>query len=312
MTDYGKAIENAVFNWERAKTEISVRTVYNAVRMAIDNDFYVHVPVYDSSYIDERQRKIEPVFLEDTDGNGWIPVFTSTYELKKGNSDNTECLSLKELAEFSMELAEPFAGLVFNVHGKAFRMDKADYELIMEEKPESVISYLNGSVVKMHVDAIVNAAKASLAGGGGIDGAIHKAAGPGLAKECAALGSCNTGEVKISGAHNIKNAEHIIHAVGPVYHGNSNDAVLLASCYEKSLDLALKNGCTSIAFPCISTGIFGYPLKDATCVALRTVGAWLNKHKNVVMNVYFCCFTQNEFACYEEVTDEMYNVVSLL
>ena len=161
------------------------------------------------------------------------------------------------------------------------------------------ITLVRGSVVDMHVDAIVNAANESLLGGGGVDGAIHRAAGPELLKECRTLHGCPTGMAKITGAYNIRNAEYIIHTVGPVYSGTKQDAFLLASCYRNSLDLALEYQCESVAFPGISTGIYGYPIKEAAKVSLNEVDRWLNEHADAAMEVYFCCFRDEEFDAYE-------------
>lgn len=160
---------------------------------------------------------------------------------------------------------------------------------------------VSGSVVEMEADAIVNAANRSLLGGGGVDGAIHRAAGPRLLEECRTLNGCNTGEAKITGAYNIKNARFIIHTVGPVYSGRSSDAEKLASCYINSLDLALKNGCKSIAFPGISTGVYGYPKDEAAQVSYDAVKGWFAAHPEAELQVYFCCFRSSEADCYRAV-----------
>lgn len=150
-------------------------------------------------------------------------------------------------------------------------------------------------------DAIVNAANQTLLGGGGVDGAIHMAAGPELLRECKTLNGCETGQAKITRAYNIRNASYIIHTVGPVYHGVAEDAFLLAACYRNSLDLALAHGCSSIAFPCISTGAYGYPIEKAAKVALQATEQWLDAHPDVVMEVYFCCFNNREMAAYRKL-----------
>ena len=177
--------------------------------------------------------------------------------------------------------------------------------MILNMKPKSHIELVRGSVVDLHVGAIVNAANSSLLGGGGVDGAIHSAAGPELLEECRTLHGCKTGEAKITGAYQITHADYIIHAVGPVYSGQKQDADLLAACYLNSLDLALSNGCSSIAFPGISTGVYGYPLEEAAEISLRTVSLWLSKHKDVTMNVYFCCFRDAELQAYRKIISKM-------
>ena len=131
------------------------------------------------------------------------------------------------------------------------------------------IEIQQGDITKLDVDAIVNAANTKLLGGGGVDGAIHRAAGPGLLEECRTIGGCPTGEARITGGYNLS-VRHVIHTVGPVYHGRKEDAELLASCYRNSLALAGKHNLASIAFPAISTGVYGYPLEEATPIAVET------------------------------------------
>jgi len=144
-------------------------------------------------------------------------------------------------------------------------------------------------ITKMEVEVIVNAANASLLGGGGVDGAIHRAAGPRLLAKCLTLGGCKTGEVKITPGYNLP-AKHIIHTVGPVYHdGMHGEPILLASCYSKSLHLARETGCETIAFPLISAGVYGYPRADAIRIAVETIRAFLEETDDG-MTVYLVIF----------------------
>src|SRR5690242_6214446 len=137
-----------------------------------------------------------------------------------------------------------------------------------------------GDITTLDVDAIVNAANETLLGGGGVDGAIHRAAGPELLAECRTLGGCPTGEARITRGYRLK-ARYVIHTVGPVYHGQARDAELLASAYRSSLHLAAENGLKTIAFPAISTGVYGYPLAEAARIALQTVAQYLERQGGI-------------------------------
>lgn len=159
------------------------------------------------------------------------------------------------------------------------------------------MSVVQGDITRLDVDAVVNAANSTLLGGGGVDGAIHRAAGPGLLAECALLHGCPTGRAKMTGGHRLT-ARHVIHAVGPVYRGGaSGEAALLGSCYTESLRLAEEAGLLTIAFPCISTGIYGYPKEEACSVAVASVEAWLAGHAKPE-SVIFCCFGAEDAELY--------------
>ena len=156
-----------------------------------------------------------------------------------------------------------------------------------------------GDITKLDIDCIVNAANKSLLGGGGVDGAIHRAAGPELLRECRGLHGCETGEAKITGGYNLK-ARYIIHTVGPIYSGAAQDAVLLGNCYRNSLELAARHGIHSIAFPAISTGVYGYPLEEAVPVALHAIAAWLREHGEYEIEVTLSCFDGGTYEMYRE------------
>lgn len=155
---------------------------------------------------------------------------------------------------------------------------------------QTVIELRLGNIIDAETDAVVNAANTSLRGGGGVDGALHRAAGPQLLAECITLGGCKTGDAKLTKGYQLK-AAYVIHAVGPVY-GSHNDAALLASAYRRSLDVALEHPIHSIAFPAISTGVYDYPMGAAAKIALTTVAAFARQHTRIT-TVQFILFTQN-------------------
>jgi O-acetyl-ADP-ribose deacetylase len=162
------------------------------------------------------------------------------------------------------------------------------------------IRIVKGDITTLQVDAIVNAANTTLLGGGGVDGAIHYAAGPDLLEECRRLKGCPTGEARITGGYRLP-ARWIIHTVGPVWKGGTrNEAVLLAACYENSLNLAMDKNLKSIAFPAISTGAYAYPLKEATEIAIREVRGF-TKESEALQEVVFCCYSGEHFAIYKRL-----------
>ena len=162
------------------------------------------------------------------------------------------------------------------------------------------ILVMQGDITQLHVDVIVNAANSSLLAGGGVDGAIHRAAGPGLYEECRALGGCPTGDAKLTSGHRLP-ADHIIHAVGPIWRGGmASEEILLASCYRKSLGLAASINASSIAFPAISCGVYRFPIRAATAIAAAEVRRWQAEHERP-QTVIFCCFTVDVLQAYAEL-----------
>jgi O-acetyl-ADP-ribose deacetylase (regulator of RNase III) len=177
--------------------------------------------------------------------------------------------------------------------------------LLTIEVGQSHLDLLIGDITTLHVDAIVNAANEALAPGGGVCGAIFRAAGPGLESECQSLGGCATGDARITRGYRLK-ARHVIHAVGPVWNGGGSDEdALLASCYRHSLELAAEKRLSSIAFPAISTGIYGFPPDRAARIATGTVVSEMSATSCGISRVVLCCFSAQSAQCHVEALVEM-------
>lgn len=166
------------------------------------------------------------------------------------------------------------------------------------------LEVIKGDITQLKVDAIVNAANSSLLGGGGVDGAIHHAAGPGLLEECKKIGGCSTGQAKLTKGYELP-ANYVIHTVGPIWRGGSKgEPQLLASCYESSLKIALENGIKSIAFPSISCGIYGYPTGQAVTIAVTETIQFLELNNNID-RVYFVCFDDATYDAYQQAVHSL-------
>ena len=318
---FAEKVEKAIFNWYYGGEETEAEPVFNEIAFGLQNGMRVIVPIEKQNEFtpDDKKtdREANPVCISTDEiqadshiltikeaGGYCIPVFTSENEFIKGKFSFFTEKVLKNLL-YEAKMQETCLGVIINPYGKRLVLLKEMIELALNYKAESHLSIIRGSVVDMHVGAIVNAANKTLLGGGGVDGAIHRAAGIGLLNECRKLNGCKTGEAKITGAYNLKNADFIIHTVGPVYHGTESDAELLADCYRNSLDIALRNDCSSIAFPCISTGVYGYPIREAAAISAKTALTWMNAHPDKVMNVYFCCFKNSEYDAYMEIFKQL-------
>lgn len=165
----------------------------------------------------------------------------------------------------------------------------------------SKLTALRADLTTLRVDAIVNAANTSLMGGGGVDGAIHRAAGRELVHECATLNGCHPGDAKITKGYKLP-AKHVIHTVGPVWRdGTRGEPATLASCYRRSLEVAREHNLRTIAFPCISTGVYGYPPEQAAAVAVKIVRESITEHPSAFDEITFCCFSESDLRLYESL-----------
>uniref|UniRef100_A0A667YQW6 Mono-ADP ribosylhydrolase 2 n=1 Tax=Myripristis murdjan TaxID=586833 RepID=A0A667YQW6_9TELE len=169
------------------------------------------------------------------------------------------------------------------------------------ERMSDKVSLYKGDITILEVDAIVNAANSSLLGGGGVDGCIHKAAGSCLYDECHSLNGCETGKAKITCGYDLP-ARYVIHTVGPVARGHVGNAETndLTSCYQNSLKLVMEHGLSTVAFPCISTGIYGFPNEPAADIALNTVKSWIEENPDKITRVIFCVFLETDFTIYKK------------
>lgn len=250
---------------------------------------------------------------EDDENKVAIPIFTDSEKMKvdEDMSVNGFSLGVAEFIFYARNI-ENIEGFLINPWGKSFFLDidfadfimdkieesddeedptenKKDVEKEKGHKHSAPVYLKKGDITEADVEAIVNAANTSLLGGGGVDGAIHKAAGPKLLEECRKLKGCKTGEAKITKGYNL-NADYVIHTVGPIYSGKAADEVFLTSCYKNSLNLAKDNSIHSIAFPAISTGIYGYPIEAAAKAAVSAILDWKEENPFYPMEIYLYAF----------------------
>ena len=288
MSDRAKELERAIFNWYLEGDNAAPEPIFNVIADGYEYDLQMIVPIETSD---------EMIKMMGDDGKYFIPLFTSKDEVDKGEPTSTINQPIKVLFD-ALENWTDCLGFMINPWGQKLVLEKSTVQMLKSYERRAHISIIRGSVLEPHVSAIVNAANNSLLGGGGVDGAIHRAAGPELLAECRTLNGCETGAAKSTKAYNITTADDIIHTVGPVYSGKPTDRVQLSSCYISSLDESFENGNDSVAFPCISTGVYGYPLDEAAHVALTTIANWLDDHYGILKNVYICCFRDEEYEAY--------------
>ena len=316
--DGNEIIESAIARFHTDSTKENLIAVLESILRRMHEDGHFMIPVIPPQAVgnminidkvkvgdtvtSEEELHFKLHHLETKDGRSWLAVFTSREEYEKGESCSIISNFIDTLLKGCKDMSE--AGIIINPWGTSFMLTRDLINMILDaDKPENHIYFEMGDITKMKVDAIVNAANKSLLGGGGVDGAIHRAAGIGLTNECRDLHGCEIGEAKITGGWLLP-AKYVIHTVGPRYkEGNLMCERLLHSCYYRSLDLAKRYDLHTIAFPAISTGAFGYPKQEAAAVALRAVSHWLSDNPDYGMAVIMVCHDEEMRNCYQRVID---------
>jgi O-acetyl-ADP-ribose deacetylase (regulator of RNase III) len=251
--------------------------------------------------------------LKGKDDTEIAVAFTSPEQQKKGPASAGMLIPLGDLLR-TVEKMDKLEGLMINPWGQRFLLTRQTIAVLLgapqqaAQPQKSQIALDRHDITELNIECIVNAANESLSGGGGVDGAIHRAAGPELDKALEKLGGCATGDAKMTDGFGLK-AKHIIHTVGPVYNAQGSDrekeeaASALRSCYVNSLDLARREGIRSIAFPAISTGAYGYPRREAAQIALAAVSSWLQKNSDYIMTVVLSCFDEDNYRTYVDIIE---------
>ena len=288
-----KRLEKLICELYDSRSREKNMEVLSRIRDLLNSCFIVPVGQVDSQIVYRR--------LSIDDGSDVFVAFTSNEMFELGETSETENVSVSKLLSDTLK-EDDVKGIIINPWKNSYYLPKVLIEMIMDGKNLlSEIKIVKGDITTFDGDCIVNAANESLLGGGGVDGAIHRAAGPELFNECKLLNGCKTGQAKITKGYNLP-CEYVIHTVGPIYSGKHEDEHILMDCYGNSLDLAKKYDIHSIAFPCISCGAYGYPIEDACKIALNTMANWLDHNNEYTMKICVYCFEEETYKAYEKLT----------
>lgn len=304
-------IMNAQQQFAADQSQANLVKLLHAISVMLQEGANVLIPIVQGENVPEGQILLQ---TQTTDsGLEYVTAFSSKEAYEQGEPCTTLERPLVNYFEAILQM-QGIAGIIFNPTSKTpFNVQaKMIRELLEDAKKnlqKNAVSIWRGDITELDCDAIVNAANRSLLGGGGVDGAIHRAAGPQLLHECADLHGCATGEAKITFGYNLS-ASYVIHTVGPIYDEDEDESAQrleLANCYQNSLDLARKHHLHSVAFPAISTGAYGYPIDEAARIALLTCTQWLNANPGYGMNIILTCFNSAVLKNYQRIIEAAKN-----
>lgn len=295
-------MQNAIHAYAKDNGSAQLTHILRAFHNLMSEGFEVYIPTIQ---VPTNKEQLCLQTRTTDSGDTYVVAYTSSEQVALATDVSSTITSPLVNYIHGILQMQGIEGLIVNPHDEyPFTIQKKMLEELFKEFRKSplrnAISVERTDITALNCDCIVNAANSSLLGGGGVDGAIHAAAGRKLLEECRTLGGCATGEAKITFGYELA-APYVIHTVGPIYNGELNQREELASCYINSLELAKKHHLHSIAFPAISTGAYAYPLEEATSIAYLAVVQWLKANNNYGMHVIFTCFNSAVYKAYQNV-----------
>lgn len=288
-------IEQAIHTFNQDNADVNYFNVFEAIRRRMNEDGHLILPV---EY--EKNGNMNWLSIQGANDGAALAAFTSEEEAEKGQK--SDLISHHIEAVFLSAINTGADGILLNPWGECVFLSMEDLEKILAANraagDSKKLHVIKDDITKFKGDVIVNAANNTLFGGSGVDGAIHRAAGEALLEECKTLHGCETGQAKMTKGYNLP-ASFVIHTVGPIYSGKDEDDEMLRSCYRNSLNLAMENNLHTIAFPSISTGVYGYPVGEAAFSACDEMYKWFEEHPDYDIHVTMVCFDQETFERYQ-------------